>query len=234
MWSRERKLILSCEHGGYYLPSFWKSRVKIPQKILESHRGWDPGAIELTRELVKAGAHSTSIHQVSRLLIELNRSKNHPDLFSQYSIQLPLEMKRELLHTIYLPYRSRVKASISQCKDVVHLSVHSFTPILKGKKREAEVGILYDPSKKNEKLFAKAWQSLLRDSLGAKYRIRMNYPYRGISDGFTTSLRKLFTSDRYIGIELEVNQALYSTPERWKRVGVALRKTLSLLMQRKL
>ena len=36
----------------------------------------------------------------------------------------------------------------------------------------------------------------------------MNYPYLGKADGFTTSLRQEF-QERYIGIELELNQKLF-------------------------
>jgi hypothetical protein len=36
--------------------------------------------------------------------------------------------------------------------------------------------------------------------------VRLNYPYRGSSDGLTTHLRRLHRDSDYAGVELEVNQ----------------------------
>jgi hypothetical protein len=38
--------------------------------------------------------------------------------------------------------------------------------------------------------------------------VRRNYPYLGVGDGLRTALRGVFSEEEYIGIELEVNQAL--------------------------
>ena len=38
------------------------------------------------------------------------------------------------------------------------------------------------------------------------FRIRKNYPYKGISAGLTTHLRKQFAENHYLGMEIEVNQ----------------------------
>ena len=71
-------------------------------------------------------------------------------------------------------------------------------------------------ARKGEKTFAhELYQTLIRET---SLRVRMNYPYQGRSDGHTTALRRLFGSGEYIGIELEVNQALVGT-KYWKYVG---------------
>jgi len=36
--------------------------------------------------------------------------------------------------------------------------------------------------------------------------VRRNFPYKGCNDGFTSTLRKKFPNDAYLGIELEINQ----------------------------
>lgn len=38
--------------------------------------------------------------------------------------------------------------------------------------------------------------------------MRRNYPYLGRADGLTTHLRRALKTPRYLGIELELNQAL--------------------------
>jgi hypothetical protein len=53
----------------------------------------------------------------------------------------------------------------------------------------------------------------------------MNYPYLGKADGFTTSLRHQF-QERYIGIELELNQKLLVKEEYSKYLSKALYKSI--------
>jgi predicted N-formylglutamate amidohydrolase len=97
-----------------------------------------------------------------------------------------------------------VRERLHAKQDVVHVSVHSFTPELDGDVRNADIGLLYDPKRKHEKAFCERWRTeLLRRAPGL--RVRMNYPYTGTSDGFTTALRRIFPKG-YCGIELEVNQ----------------------------
>ena len=90
---------------------------------------------------------------------------------------------------------------------VIHLGIHSFTPILNNVVRNADVGILYDP--------ARPWEAQVATSIieeiqarAPELRIRRNYPYLGKSDGLTTSLRKKF-GPAYVGIEIEINQKLF-------------------------
>lgn len=87
----------------------------------------------------------------------------------------------------------------------MQLSIHSFTPILRGEKRNADFGILYDPSRFRERRFS----DLLKTNLLGNFsglKIRKNYPYRGTADSLVTYFRKLFLDEEYMGIELEVNQ----------------------------
>jgi len=48
-------------------------------------------------------------------------------------------------------------------------------------------------------------------------RVRFNYPYAGAADGLTTWMRRRHPQSRYLGVELEINQAIVDTP-RWRRV----------------
>jgi len=54
--------------------------------------------------------------------------------------------------------------------------------------RNADIGFLYDPRRPSEKELAQLWREEIKKQC-SDYRIRMNYPYTGISDGFTTALR---------------------------------------------
>ena len=43
--------LLSCEHGGNSIPAAWRYLFKGKQSILDSHRGWDPGALVCAKRL---------------------------------------------------------------------------------------------------------------------------------------------------------------------------------------
>lgn len=205
------KLVLTCEHGGNDVPTKYLPLFAGAQEALNSHRGLDLGALDLFHHLSKLACFSQS-NKISRLLIELNRSPDHPQLFSEFTTELFDKEKRELFDTFYFPYRYVVEKNISELiskgEEVLHFSVHSFTPVWKGESRNANIGLLYDPSKGREKDFCKNLkQQLLLQSPSLK--IRYNYPYLGIADGFTTYLRERFPKN-YSGIELEVNQKFAS------------------------
>jgi predicted N-formylglutamate amidohydrolase len=208
------KLLITCEHGGNQIPLWLSEFLKIPPEVLASHRGWDIGALNIAKIFAKdKNADAFFFTETSRLCIELNRSLHHPGLFSEYSKKLDLNLKQKLIQEIYLPYRNQVehqiKAWIDQGFEVVHLSIHSFTPSLNGVVRETEIGFLYDPKREGEKSFCRIWKGNLKKQCARIDRIRFNYPYRGTADGFTTYLRKKFKK-KYIGIEVEINQRCVS------------------------
>jgi predicted N-formylglutamate amidohydrolase len=201
------KFILTCEHGGNEIPPKYLPLFRPAGELLDSHRGYDPGALQLYNELRELAVYSK--HQtISRLLVELNRSLHHPQLFSEFTKKLPSEEKKEILEKFYLPYRIEVEEQIGKLiasgEDVVHLSIHSFTPRLHETERNADVGLLYDPSRKWEKELCREIKKLLLKE-EPLLTVRFNYPYLGTADGLTTYLRKKFPK-HYAGIEIEVNQ----------------------------
>lgn len=202
--------ILTCEHGGHRVPAAYARLFADAGQVLVSHRGWDPGALCAFRRIAARLADASWYSEVTRLLVDLNRSEGHPRLFSEYTRGLPPSAREEILERHYRPWRRRAEACIARWRtageEVVHVSVHSFTPALDGRSRNADVGLLYDPSRAAERVLCEAWRHALRE-LDPGLRVRLNYPYRGTADGFTRFLRGRFDQG-YAGIELELNQAL--------------------------
>jgi len=211
------KLVFSCEHGGNEIPENYQILFKNAKAALNSHRGLDYGTLDLFKFCLDLGDYSKS-NKVSRLLIEVNRSKHHPKLFSEFSKTLSKKEKSILINEIYDPYRKELEKVIlnfiSSGEKVLHLSFHSFTPVLDGQKRNADIGLLYDPSRNSEKLISKQFRKLITRELPS-FKIRYNYPYLGKADGFTSYLRNRFP-DNYSGIELEINQK-YSEENIFKK-----------------
>ena len=201
------KLVFSCEHGGNEIPDYYKHLFKNAGEALNSHKGIDFGALDLFNYCSGLSDYSIS-NKISRLLIEINRSKHHPKLFSEYTASLNETEKTKLIDEIYNPYRDKVEAVVSKMinagEKVVHISFHSFTPVLNDEIRNADLGLLYDPSRNSEKMICKELKQFLRTEIPS-FNIRFNYPYLGKADGFTSYLRKKFP-ENYSGIEIEVNQ----------------------------
>lgn len=200
--------LITCEHGGNRIPPRYRALFAGLEALLQSHRGFDPGARILARELSRALAAPLYVSTTSRLLIDLNRSIGHPALYSEATRNQPAALRRDILKRYYLRYRNRVEAHIAAAvadgRRVVHLSSHSFTPELDGTLRTADIGLLYDPARPGEAELCRRWQARIKAE-APRWRVRRNYPYRGSSDGFTAYLRRRFAADAYLGIELEIN-----------------------------
>lgn len=221
-----RRLIVTCEHGGNRIPAQYRPLFRTHRALLQSHRGYDPGALALARDFAAAFDAELVYSTTSRLLVELNRSTHHRQLFSQVTRGLPREERAKLLARFYHPHRdwieAQVRENVSRGAPVLHLSCHSFTPRLNGKVRRADIGLLYDPRRPAEREFCKRWQRVLRAAVPSLV-IRRNYPYRGSDDGLTMHLRRLFSDAAYAGVEIEVNQKYpLADPSAWR----ALRRTL--------
>ncbi|MEJ8756514.1 N-formylglutamate amidohydrolase [Pontibacter sp. H259] len=215
------KLLLTCEHGGNQIPPAYTSYFSDFKAQLASHAGYDIGALELFRKL-KPLADKSFYSETSRLLVELNRSLHHAKLFSDMTRELHDDEKAAILKEHYFPYREQVEHLVHDFamagRQVLHIAVHSFTPELNGEVREADIGLLYDPKRQLEQPFCRHWKKELQER-GPNLNVRFNYPYLGIADGFPTYLRRQFTSEQYIGVELEVNQKFaVGEPARWKYV----------------
>ena len=218
----EPAMVISCEHGGNRIPGAYRYLFKDHQKLLQSHRGFDAGALALARRMATAFGVEPITATTSRLLVDLNRSPGHRQLFSFVTRPLDVQRKEDILSAHYWPHRHDLQQSVARHIDegrtVVHIASHSFTPVLNGRKRTMDVGLLYDPGRESEKHFCKLWKDHILHKVPSPqaYSIRSNAPYKGISDGVPKLFRKMFPS-RYIGIELEVNQRWYrDDPKGWK------------------
>jgi predicted N-formylglutamate amidohydrolase len=204
------KLILTCEHGGNDIPIAYKKNFE-NDAVLKTHRGYDLGALDLFHFLDPL-SDASFFCTTSRLLVELNRSRHHRQLFSEFTKALSKIEKAKIIKDYYSPYRltvaDHIKNSIANGISVLHLSIHSFTPHFNGKTRNCDIGLLYDSTNQIEQNICKQFKSeLLKEH--HNFNIRFNYPYLGKADGFTTSLRKEFPA-QYLGIEIEVNQNFVS------------------------
>lgn len=206
---RKIKYVISCEHASNALPSQYRSLFQGKYRLLQSHRAYDKGALAIARGIERKIGNYFIAGRFSRLVIDLNRSLNNRRLFTCLRTGLSVEERNTIIDRYYLPYHAALDTAIEgfirSGYRVIHVSVHSFTPVLKGKKRRAALGILYDPSHLRERVSARIIKQHCRSFFQP---VRMNYPYKGSADGTTSRLRKYFSEDHYQGIELEFDQHL--------------------------
>jgi predicted N-formylglutamate amidohydrolase len=222
-------VLLTCEHGGNRVPGEYRHCFRGRERLLATHCGLDIGAAAAARRLSRMLGFPLVCARVTRLLVDLNRSPGHPRRFSELTRGLPEPERRRIDERYYRPYRELVEAwlaaRLAASERVIHVSVHSFTPRLDGATRNAEIGLLYDPGRRRELRFCSEWHDRL-DADGGAGRVRRNYPYRGTSDGFVTALRRRLPAARYLGIELEMNQAQLTAAGSREALVRALARTL--------
>jgi predicted N-formylglutamate amidohydrolase len=228
------RCLLTCEHASNAVPSEYRSLFRGQRDVLSTHRGYDIGARDLAAVFEQTLHTPVHLGEVSRLLVELNRSIGHPQLFSEFTRGLGDVEQAKILDRFYHPYRraiqSKIAASVRRQQRVIHLSLHTFTPSLNGEVRSADVGLLYDPRRSQEQKLCAEWQRRIR-SAAPQLRVRRNYPYLGKSDGFTTSLRRAFPASLYVGIELEMNQKWVEAGGLWRQLSQRLSSTFADLVR---
>lgn len=231
---KETILILSCEHASQNIPDEW--RALLGSQKDNRFAAFDPFSQELTIEIAKALDCEYLLGNISRLLLDLNKSINHDHCFPEYIRHDLTESQKELLiHQYFNNYRdtfeSLIQKHIPKNHQVLHLSIHTFNPIEKGVEHNAAIGLLYDPSRHAEKEVVRVLNELFIKR--TPYTVRLNYPRTGKSDNFTSSLRKIYDESNYLGIELECNAFLLEdelqSKEFYENIITCLRSLLELL-----
>jgi predicted N-formylglutamate amidohydrolase len=213
-------ILVTCEHAANRIPKRYQHLFESAEDLLKTHRGYDIGALALAQRLSKVLEAPLFTGKYSRLLADLNRHPGHWNVFSRFTDALDAAEQQRILKTYHEPYRAGVRNHVQQeiknTHSVLHLSIHSFTPELDGVIRTADIGFLYDPKRKSEKQITACLIKQFKNNLNI-LRYRRNYPYLGISDSLTTSLREEFPDNCYAGIEFEINQRFpVAASNEWK------------------
>jgi predicted N-formylglutamate amidohydrolase len=211
--SPDVKLIVSCEHASNAVPD--DLHLGVPKEALHDHHAWDPGAGEVATHLAEELGAPLFLGEYSRLVADLNRPGDLPQVVPENSFGLRVpeneglteEERQHRIARYHLPYWSAVTAEIERGLEddgrVLHVSVHSFTPEYQGVIRAVSIGVMFDPDYPLENQLGTAMVHHLRE-LG--FVSEVNEPYDGRAAALTTSCRNRFPAERYAGIEIEINQ----------------------------
>jgi predicted N-formylglutamate amidohydrolase len=193
--------------------------------VLATHRGFDLGALAVARHLAAATGAPLLVSTTTRLLVDANRSPHNRAVFSEWTRGLPAAQRESLMASHHRPHWQRVRAAVAALRRggarVVHVAVHSFTPVWHGVPREVDVGLLYDPARRAERALCRAWRNALRRQAPA-LRVRCNAPYRGDSDSIGRALRRELPARAYLALELELSQALLASRAGCRRIAESI------------
>lgn len=223
------QVVVSVEHASNSVPAVLDG-LGLPRKWLDSHHGWDPGAATVGKMLANALGAPLHLGRWSRLVADLNRSFFHerviPPCFSHGGRRIPRNFaldrkgREERLRRYWWPWRRAVERDLDRAIEehglAFHISVHSFVERLGGDERLNHVGLLYGPRHALERPLADRLDLRLRNR---GYRVRRNYPYSGLDDGFCMRMRVEREADTYLGMEIEMNQRWVRKPSGARRFG---------------
>lgn len=222
----EASWVITCEHASAALPAE-VGTLGVHESVMASHVAWDPGAAEVARRLAQVRGVTAELGEYTRLLVDLNRGPDNPCVVPEvaFGVEVPgnrgltQQARRERIARWHAPYWERVRARVREALGAgrcMHVSAHSFTPELDPERRTFPIGLLFDPEREHEVRAVEGMAALLRN---ANYRVEYNEPYPGTMDLITTRLRSEF-GERYVGIEIEINQAMMT--EEWAERLVAV------------
>lgn len=221
------KLVLSCEHASAAVPRDLAPLFRGQRSILATHRGFDIGAHGVARSIARRLAAPLVVGGSTRLIVDLNRSPRSRSLFSEFTRDLPRAQREALVARFHTPHWARAERMVDAAgAPVVHVAIHSFTPVWNDEVRPLDLGLLYDPARPHERSFADALHAAIARRAPA-LRIRRNAPYHGRSDCLPTALRKARRSADYLGFELELNQAMLRSPREEREWAALLAPSLA-------
>ena len=146
---RAHDLLLLCDHASNAVPG--DIDLGIDTALLDLHIAVDIGAAPLTRALAKRLDAPAILGTVSRLVLDLHREPDHPNLVPEssdgYEIAGNINTHHEeRLARFHIPYHRAIEERIAAQRPRLILSIHSFTPCLEqgGAPRPREIGILYN------------------------------------------------------------------------------------------
>ncbi|WP_455271037.1 N-formylglutamate amidohydrolase [Rhizobium herbae] len=207
-------VLLVCEHASRRLPEKMGSLGLSPEALV-SHIAWDPGALAVSQLLVK-NLDAVLIHQrFSRLIYDCNRPPQAEAAMPPVSeiFEIPgnsaISPAERLARTeaLYVPFSSTISGFIAARKvhdrPPVLVTMHTFTPVYHGKKRDVEIGILHDEdSRLADAMLTAAGKSL-------RYAVRRNEPY-GPADGVTHTLIEHGLKNGLLNVMIEIRNDLVS------------------------
>lgn len=151
--------VLTCDHASNFMPAEFGT-LGLAAEELSRHIAWDPGALPVARRMAEALDATLVETGISRLVIDCNRPLDAPDLVPPVSettvipgnAGLSAKQHAQRVALSWQPFHdaieSIVDARLASGQETRLVSVHSFTPVYKGRNRPWHIGIIHDEDRR--------------------------------------------------------------------------------------
>lgn len=221
----KHQIVLVCEHASAFIPPQFNN-LGLSATAAASHVAWDPGAAATARHLAD-GLDAVLIEgTVSRLIYDCNRPPESasamPPKSEIYEIpgnmNLSASERQTRIEHYYRPFETQLTNTLANHhSNAVLVTIHSFTPVYFGSKRDVEIGILHDSD-------AHLADALLQTAGG--FNIQRNQPY-GPQDGVTHTLQLHAIKTGLLNAMIEIRNDLIQTDARCAAMAEHLQQWLS-------
>lgn len=225
---------VTCDHAANTVPDFAAGGdLGLAPEDMERHIAYDIGAAGVAQAL---GRHLNSpviCSNFSRLVIDPNRGADDPTLLMKLydgtiipgNRHAGPDTLKQRMDLCYTPYHTAVAGLMMRRNDSVLLSIHSFTPQLRGRpKRPWELGVLYA---RDTRLAAPLLQILRADG---SLTIGDNAPYTGNLAGDAMDQHALQTGR--LNVLIELRNDLIETPDAQEEWAARLAPNLEAALAR--
>ncbi|WP_422371723.1 N-formylglutamate amidohydrolase [Hoeflea sp.] len=207
-------IVLVCEHASNRIPRSL-GNLGLDEAARESHIAWDIGAASVAEILSETLDAVLVSQRFSRLVYDCNRPPEAPGAYPEKSEIFTVPGNAGLsgadrarrANALYHPFHDAIDhvldERIAAGREVVLVTVHSFTPVYFGARRDGELGILHDADRR----LADAMLEAAREADLAG--VSRNYPY-GPEDGVTHTLMRHGLARGIPNVMLEIRNDLIS------------------------
>ncbi|BCM21573.1 N-formylglutamate amidohydrolase [Mesorhizobium sp. J8] len=187
--------VFTCDHASNFLPAELGT-LGLPIEDLSRHIAWDPGALPVASRMAEALDATLVETRVSRLVIDCNRPLDAPDLVPPVSettvipgnAGLSDKQRAARIDLAWRPFHDTIAQTVerrlARGQETRLVSVHSFTPVYKGKSRPWHIGIIHD----DDRRLAKPLVAALRRLAGVTV---------GVNEPYSPADRVYFTLERH-------------------------------------
>lgn len=149
-------VLLVCDHAGNAVPRALGDLGGVPESEMARHIGWDIGAAAVTEALSSRLDAAAILTVYSRLVVDCNRRPDDPTSMPTVSdgTEIPANAKlsaadrQARLDALFHPYHRAISDRLAligeQGRTPVLVSIHSFTPVMRGAARPWHVGVLWN------------------------------------------------------------------------------------------
>ena len=165
---KDSNFIIICDHASNKIPSKFNN-LGLSQDILNTHIAYDIGSKEVAIKLSNILDCPLVMTDYSRLLIDPNRGIDDPTLIMKISDNIKIkgnlrvknfhdsDEKNDRIKNFYDLYHNKISELINSLeennKSPSIISIHSFTPVWKNRKRNIDIGILWDNDDRLPRIF---------------------------------------------------------------------------------